>query len=1168
MSSQILTPSALSTPSTQYTQSAHDHMVVSNQPITLPLSMPSGKPYWYTVSEKMAKDSSQLCVSPFSSAFAIAQEAYYSSALDGAVGFTNHAQKALQFALQRLQMPVCAELVNDIAYLFTGIVAPYRTTTTPGTPQPATIPWYLEQLYRFLDDERYHPLIKAAMSHAYILAVQPVSPDAGGGHGANGRLARLISMTVLLRSGYSFLLNSSHSAVIVERNQDYAQSFRNIFLLDSTYRQAGNVTGFVEFIIETLLTAQHRALQDKTESVVKDSVSEMAQPGGQTNSITATPSMKQSGSTAEPAKRPADEVAAIQAGSTVEPATNQTDEVAAIQSDRTAEPATDKIYASNIVTLPFEDRLTILDRSPTPLVRRTVAVIREMLRDQQFEFTRRSWCEKTGITSKQFNAVRFTLFRYRLVFIARKIGFRAVYSLTLNSDCVVDEKELDPSASQIEETDADMLLNRPEQIDGQSEVDLPVLREMEKSRYKSVRETAAFYRGLLNDNVTEITYKEWMKRSGQSSREFHKSYEILVKRHLIANANPDKRKSFLYRITPECTAFLPPDVFWSRIENLENSRSENVRRGAAIVREMIEEGLPGFTSQEWANRTGMLLIEFGSIRNRLVENQLITNENKGSPVQDAYYRFMLEGHPSSMSSWSTDERPAINCCADEEHQKQSFIRHLNELDFNKSEVVRRGALIIRAMISKGVMIFSSEDWMQWSNMSREEYCSCYSAMLSRGIIRRLPKGRGKQVDYAFNWPVAEVLPESQIPPVQTKSLKFTNYSSILYQLDEFIPIDRLPEKAIAAMSGPSYHTTEHDWATVNNLSPEEASRDLNVLCCMGIVTRRYFKKTAAFSYHFRKPDELLRMLQNGEIMSPTRSDNLSFWANVALMSRMNSHTTRKSAAVIHEMVDEGIVYFTYGSWTRRVKMSHNQFKGCMKVMMSQHVATLVESSGNHSLYRLNIAPPETPIDFCELIGIEKAISDAQIERIKEFSANAVSETDRCIASFLLAQIEKGICYFTKKDYVKAYPLSQTVRSQDLFRASCLGLVGRTYALGTTVYFLSPVIGDKAGRELPFSSDISKGGLCSTSKKRNRSNTLSTLQKKRLTVILHTFGYKDFTRTDYENTFHLRDGHYALDPLIVAGLIVKKKARKRNYYRLSVTPEERPECFDFSPSGLS
>ena len=714
-----------------------------------------------------------------------------------------------------------------------------------------------------------------------------------------------------------------------------------------------------------------------------------------------------------------------------------------------------------------------------------------------------------------------------------------------------------------------------DQTDQVTRLDLPVLREMENSRFNTVRETAAFYRGLLNDNITELTFEEWIKRSGQSTREFHKSYEILKKRHLITNPNNSKGQNVLYKITPECTStFLPPNVFWSRIEALENSKSETIRRGALIVREMIEEGLQGFTSQEWENRTGMLIIEFGSIKNRLFENQLITNENKGSSVRDAYYRFMLEGHPGNMSSKPVSSKPAVNSLtvtppSDKEHQMQRFILHLNDLTISKSDIVRRCADIIRAMIVKGVMFFSSEDWMQWSNMNRQEYSTCSSAMLSRGMIRRLPKEKKKKTDYAFNWPVGEVLPDVPIPTIQEKRIVNTNYTSILKQLAEVVPIDRFPEKVISAMTGSTHHTTEHDWAAANNLSPEEASRDLNILCCMGIVTRRFFKKTDAFSYHFKNPDVLLRMLQNGEILSPPKTGNLFFWANVALISKMKSSITRKAAEIIYKMVEEGVFYFTYGSWTRRGKMNQNQFRGCMTVLMSQHVVTLVESSVNRLLFRLNIVPPETPIDFCELIGIEKAISEAQVKRIKEFSANAVSEIDKRIASFLLVQVEKGICYFTKKDYVKAYPLSQTSKSKDILRATCLGLVGRTYALGTTVYILSPVVGDKsgAGRELPFSSRIPESSSQSEKKRKTKhSDTLSRLHKKRLTTILHTFGYKEFTRIDYENTFHLLDGRFALDTMIAAGVIVKKKASIKNYYRLAVTPEERPECFDTSPAS--
>ena len=1233
---QVAPPKAQ--PTSPQAQAALPQMIVANNPIILPLSMPSGKPYWYTVSEKMAWDSSQLRVDPFPSPSAIAQEAYYSSALDGAVGFSNRVRQALLFALQRLQTPICAELVNDVAKLLSGIATPYRTSTTPGTPQPATIPWHMDQLYRFLDDERYHPLIRASTSHAFILAVQPFSPDFGGGHGANGRLARLISMMVLLRSGYSFLLNSSQSAIIVDRNQEYAQAFQRIFLPNNAYGHAGDVTGFVEFVLEVLAAAQQQVSQERSESIVKSSndgyrstadshsaadshhSSEIPRIDRQATSITdksddVTVSVNDTPpvGTAAPVMNQSDSV--------LEPAFGEIDEITEKRTENDVEPVLRRIDSATIVALPFENRLSILETSPTPLVRQTATIIRGMLRDQQFEFTKRSWCEKNGMSLKQFNAVRFTLYRYKLVFIARKTGLKAVYRFTLNSDseCVADDKEDDQTALQIEETGVDMLhdtdvhsevnvqLDADEQtepdrqtepdsqaeiaempeVDGQlntdttveedvqsdsaTQLDLPVLREMDASRFESVRETAVFYRGLLNDNITEITSAEWIKRSGQTAREFHKSYEILKKRHLITNPNKNQRQPILYRITPECNAFLPPDVFWSRIESLESSKSENIRRGAATVRKMVEEGLSGFTSQVWAERTGMLIIEFGSIRNRLFENQLITNENKGSSVRDAYYRFMLEGHPGNVSSEPVSSEPAVNSLtvappSDKENQIQRFILHLNEMNISKSEIVRRCADIIRAMIVKGVMFFSSEDWMQWSNMNRQEYSTCSSAMLSRGMIRRLPKVKKKKTDYAFNWPVGEVLPDVPIPTIQEKRIVNTNYTSILKQLAGIVPIDRFPEKVMAAMIGSTHHTTEHDWAAANNMSLEEASRDLNILCCMGIVTRRFFKKTDAFSYHFKNPDVLLRMLQNGEILSPPKTDNLFFWANVALISKMKSSITRKAAEIIYRMVEEGVFYFTYGSWIRRGKMNQNQFRGCMTVLMSQHVVTLVESSVNPLLFRLNIVPPETPIDFCELIGIEKAISEAQVKRIKEFSANAFSEIDKRIASFLLVQVEKGICYFTKKDYVKAYPLSQTSKSKDILRATCLGLVGRTYALGTTVYILSPVVGDKsgAGRELPFSSRIPESSSRSEKKRKTKhSDTLSRLHKKRLTTILHTFGYKEFTRIDYENTFHLLDGRFALDTMIAAGVIVKKKASIKNYYRLAVTPEERPECFDMS-----
>ena len=71
---------------------------------------------------------------------------------------------------------------------------------------------------------------------------------------------------------------------------------------------------------------------------------------------------------------------------------------------------------------------------------------------------------------------------------------------------------------------------------------------------------------------------------------------------------------------------------------------------------MIEEGYAGFTSQQWERKTGMLLIEFATFRNRLFENQLIINENRGTAIREAYYRFTL----NDVNNISDAQRPIAN----------------------------------------------------------------------------------------------------------------------------------------------------------------------------------------------------------------------------------------------------------------------------------------------------------------------------------------------------------------------------------------------------------------------------------------------------------------------------------------------------------------------------
>ena len=1121
-------------------------------PIILPLFMPSGKPYWYIPTERLTQVSEQLSIG--ASPSAIAHEAYYSSALDGAVEYSNHTQQAILSVLQSPHAPIDAAFVETVASLLSGARTGFRVADIPGTPPPSAISWHMELLYRFIPDDRYHPLVKSAVCHSFVLAVQPYN-------NCSGRLARLLTMMILIRSGYTFLLNSSYSAVIARRSNEYAYAFQSIFTSDNTYGQAGNQTGFVEFSIDVLAEALDTL---RSQSAVTTPHAHTKPPVVAAHPVATTSTEFKPDIISRP-ERPQD---------------RSNDDQGGAAHDRSRSAVNQDVS----VTSSFEAKLTILDLSKSPLVRKTATVVREMLGGKTFVFTKHDWIKKTGMTTKEFEACRDTLKRYNLICVERKNGNNkrslALYRLTPDAEQDKEddqETQSDKQADEIQQSDDQLDVIQPSDSPEQTAfgespgaveqpMDLPILTEMENSRFETVRNTAAIYRNFLQRGSTEFTTEEWVAQTGQSSREFHKSYEILAKRHLIDCVE----KAGRYRLTPKCVTLLSPSIFWARIEALENSKSANVRKGAAAVRKMIEEGYAGFTSQQWERKTGMLLIEFGTFRNRLFENQLIVNENKGTSTQKAFYRFTLNGlcnffdTQSPIAKNGREEIEAdVHMDMDEYiieeiagKDPQSFINYLNELSFSRSEVVKRGAAVIRAMIAEGEMSFSRKEWMKRANMTDGEYATCYSAMSSRGMIRRLPKERHREATYAFNWPAGTVLPEPNYPEIQKRYIKVNRYSPIFKQLAPLVPIEDFPKKALAAMTGATHHITESEWAAVNHLSPEEAARDMNILCYMGIVTRRYYQRLNAFSYHVLRPEKLKQMLESGEMQPPKDFDNLPFWASLSHLAGMKSSITKQAADTVREMVDAGVFYFTPCSWVRRTGMNKNQYQGCVKVMESQRVA--VEDG---SLLRLTIAPQGTPIDYCELIGIEKTVSEAQIERIKTYASCAVKGYDKRIGAFLLRQIDAGSCYFTMEEYAQANPLSVTTLNKDMLRARRLGLIRRYLALGTVVYALSYGLDGQA-----FPDPSCEGPA--TVEKRDCRLTLTPLRKHRLTDIYNTFGTHEFTRRKLEEIFHVTDARHTIDPLLSLNLIIERQSMRNLYYRLAVTPDDRPECFEASTGNPS
>lgn len=266
----------------------------------LPLYSATGQPYWFVTTDKMVKASERLCEEamkhdsffdpyriPLSQSLtsALSQEAYFTSFVEGAdypiqaaVDFLQRGSEpenayeqnimnnyqAGSYLLSALSIPFDEGFVKELATTLTDGQDGYRTTDTPSIPAMDAEPFMVPpahmladrmgQFYAFLADVRVHPLIKAAVGQAYILATRPFQE-------ANERLGRLISNAILLRYGYDFFLDISISAYIARESYRYFKAMREIIRSDND----GDLTYFVEYYLELLVRALDGTRMEEAE---------------------------------------------------------------------------------------------------------------------------------------------------------------------------------------------------------------------------------------------------------------------------------------------------------------------------------------------------------------------------------------------------------------------------------------------------------------------------------------------------------------------------------------------------------------------------------------------------------------------------------------------------------------------------------------------------------------------------------------------------------------------------------------------------------------------------------------------------------------------------------------------------------------------------------------
>ena len=191
----------------------------------LPLHGPSVASYWFVLTDSMIAASEKIVEESMqpqpASEPAVMEEAFYTSFLEGSPITIENAltfmqkddppqdiqeqmlknnQDAMAFVMQNRHAPVGADLIRLLAGILTmemdgggGELRQADTHIIPSmgnepytVPSAASIPGMMEELFAYLADGSIHPLLKAAVAHAWFMVVRPFEEG-------NERLARLRS---------------------------------------------------------------------------------------------------------------------------------------------------------------------------------------------------------------------------------------------------------------------------------------------------------------------------------------------------------------------------------------------------------------------------------------------------------------------------------------------------------------------------------------------------------------------------------------------------------------------------------------------------------------------------------------------------------------------------------------------------------------------------------------------------------------------------------------------------------------------------------------------------------------------------------------------------------------------------------------------------------------
>ena len=269
----------------------------------LPMRGTDGENYWFVVTDSMVTASEKIveeAMLPYQSAdMAMLEESFYTSFVEGSPMTIEEAmayirqnnppqdiheqmlqnnRQAIAFAMEHAYLPLTEEMICTLASILTaemdGGGGTYRTDdkhTIPfmggepySVPPAAGIPGMMRDFVIYLLDPGVHPLLKAAVAHAWFMIVRPFNEG-------NERLARLVASMVLIRARYTFFTEVSLSALIAMDGYDYYDAVANVLRESDT----GDWTYLVEYYVALLgkaIDEIHRRRQEKEVELARQTL--------------------------------------------------------------------------------------------------------------------------------------------------------------------------------------------------------------------------------------------------------------------------------------------------------------------------------------------------------------------------------------------------------------------------------------------------------------------------------------------------------------------------------------------------------------------------------------------------------------------------------------------------------------------------------------------------------------------------------------------------------------------------------------------------------------------------------------------------------------------------------------------------------------------------------